>query len=123
MIDENISYSLTPVNDRIDNLPSAAWIVKGDIVIDKSVTQAAGLFYSEGASGISTGTTRDSATDLNLTVSGLFIAKKINLQRVGINQNSDPAEQIIFDGRAIINPPPGLVDIAKGLPKLREVSP
>lgn len=122
-IDENIIYSSVPVNDRIDNLPSVAWIVLGDIIFDRTVTQADGVFYSEGTGGIATGTTGDSETDVNLLVNGLFIAKRINLQRIGINQSGDPAEKIIFDGRAIVNPPPGLIDIAKGLPKLREVSP
>lgn len=122
-IDANIYYQSGAVANKIENLPSVAWIVKGNITVDPSVTEIAGIFYSEGGGGISTGTSGDSLTDLSLTVRGLMIAKAINLQRLTVNEQSDPAEQIIFDGRALANPPPGMVDIAKGLPSLREIAP
>lgn len=123
IINENIDYQGGPVASRIDNLPSAGWIVKGDIIINPSVTSVVGVLYSEGAAGISTGTTGASATDKQLIISGLVAAKKINLQRLWVRASNEPAEQFIFDGRAIANPPPGLVDMAKGLPTLRQVTP
>ena len=122
-INANILYQSGPVNDRIENLPSVAWIVMGDINIDESVTDIAGVFYSEGDNGLSTGTTGDSETDVTIIIRGMIIASDINLDRLTINTNNDPAEQIIFDGRALVNTPPGLIDIARGLPTLSEISP
>lgn len=123
IINENIDYQGGPVAGRIDNLASAGWIVKGDIIINPSVTSVVGVLFSEGASGLSTGTTGASATDKQLIISGMIAAKKINLQRLWVRASVEPAEQIIFDGRAVANPPPGLTDMAKGLPTLRQVTP
>lgn len=123
IINANINYEAGAVASRIDNLPSVGWLVKGNIIINPSVTNIAGLFYSEGAAGITTGTTGAKETDVALIAKGLLIAKKITLQRLFIKADNSPSEQIIFDGRAIVNPPPGLADMVKGLPTLREVSP
>ena len=60
IINANISYQTGGVGTKIDNLASIAWIVKGDIIIDETVTEIVGLFYSEGVNGISTGTTGSS---------------------------------------------------------------
>ena len=123
IINANIDYEAGAVASRIDNLPSVAWLVKGNIIINPSVTTMVGLYYSEGAAGITTGTTGDPATDVALSIKGLIVAKKITLQRQFVGADNSPSEQITFDGRAIVNPPPGLADMAKGLPALREVSP
>ncbi|MDZ4221544.1 MAG: hypothetical protein U1C18_01570, partial [Patescibacteria group bacterium] len=120
-ISADILYQSGAVSSRIDNLPSVAWIVSGNITIDPSVQNLAGIFYSEGA--IATGTTGNPETDVALLVSGMFIANQISLQRLFADETQEPAEQITFDGRAIINPPPGLTDMGKGLPTLRETRP
>lgn len=123
IINANMDYEAGALGGRIDNLPSVAWLVKGNIIINPSVTNIVGLFYSEGAAGITTGTTGDPLADVALSVKGLMVAKKITLQRLFVAADNSPSEQITFDGRAIVNPPPGLADMAKGLPALREVSP
>jgi hypothetical protein len=123
IINANILYQAGSIGTKIDNLASVAWIVKGDIIIDETVTEIVGLFYSEGTNGISTGTTGSSITDVAIIINGMLIAKKINLERIYVIETGDPAEQIIFDGRAIANPPPGLSDIGKGLPIIREARP
>ncbi|MBI2050619.1 MAG: hypothetical protein HYT31_02330 [Parcubacteria group bacterium] len=120
-INADIFYQSGSVSSRIDNLPSVAWIVKGNITIAPSVQNLAGVFYSEGT--IATGTTGSNETDIPLAIEGMLIASQISLQRLFADETQEPAEQIIFDGRAIINPPPGLADIAKGLPTLRETRP
>jgi hypothetical protein len=122
-INADIAYQSGAVGTSVANLPSVAWIVKGNIVIDDDVQNLAGVFFSEGA--ISTGTKGTSLAqfELPLAIHGMLIAKTINLQRLFADQTQEPAEQIIFDGRAIINPPPGLADIGKGLPILRETRP
>ncbi len=123
IINADILYQSGAVAGRIDNLPSAGWLVKGDITVNPAVTGMVGLFYSEGALGITTGSTGVAATDVGLTISGLLIGRKITLQRLYAPADNSPAEQITFDGRAVINPPPGLTDVVKGLPALREVIP
>ncbi|MBI1961069.1 MAG: hypothetical protein HYS45_00015 [Parcubacteria group bacterium] len=120
-INADLAYQSGAVSSRIDNLPSVAWIVKGNIVINPAVRNLAGVFYSEGT--VSTGTTGSVLSDVPLRIDGIFIANRINLQRVFADATQEPSEQIIFDGRAVINPPPGLADIAKGLPTLRETRP
>ncbi len=122
-INADVTYQSGAVNTRIDNLPSVAWIVGGDITFGSGVTEAVGVFYSEGATGISTGTTGSALSDVALIIKGMLIAKDINLERLYVDASNEPAEQFIFDGRAIVNPPPGLVDLAKGLPTLREIRP
>ncbi len=123
IINADINYEAGAVGSRIDNLPSVGWLVKGDVTVNPAVTALSGIFYSEGGAGISTGTTGARATDVALAVKGMFIAKKITFQRLFIGADNTPSEQITFDGRAIVNPPPGLTDMIKGLPTLREVIP
>ncbi|MBU2575881.1 hypothetical protein KKF64_02235 [Patescibacteria group bacterium] len=122
-IEEDILYQTGAVSGRVENLASVAWIVLGDIIIDADVQNIVGLFYSEGS--ISTGTkgTAFRNFEVPIKIEGMLIAGQINLQRLFADETQEPAEQIIFDGRAIINPSPGLADIGKGLPILREIRP
>lgn len=123
IINANADYQSGAITGRIENLPVVAWIVKGNIIINPSVTSLVGVFFSEGANGINTGTTGLDDTDQVLVVKGMMIGKKITFQRLYVAADNTPSEQIIFDGRAIINPPPGLTDIIKGLPTITEVIP
>ncbi len=120
-IDADMNYESGAIGGRVENLPSVAWIVLGNVIIDKDVQNAVGLFYSEGA--IKTGTSGSSVNDIPIIIEGMLIANQIDLERLFVDQNNEPAEKIIFDGRAIINPPPGLSDISKGLPVLTESRP
>ena len=123
IVNANTLYQSGAVAGRIDNLPSIGWLVKGNVTINPVVSSMAGVFYSEGASGITTGTTGNPLTEQPLTVNGMFIAHSIFLQRLFVSADNTPAEQITFDGRAAVNPPPGFADMIKGLPTLREVVP
>jgi len=121
----NIKYSNLAVQDRIKNLASFGVIVVknalgagGNIIIDPTVSTVSGAYFAEDQ--ISTGSAGHG--DLYLKMYGLFIARRFNLQR---DNNSDPnqaAEQIIFDGRAVVNPPPGMQDISKSLPRPANIS-
>ena len=124
-IDEDINYLPTPTLNNINELPSAAWIVLGDIIIDDSVRNLSGVFISlkngAGAGGkISTGT-----GIVPLTVSGAMIAYEFDFQREGVQeeQAAAPSEKIIYDGRLLANSPPGLQDFAKTLPELESIAP
>ena len=125
-IDGDISYTADPVQNRLKNLASfGAVVVKdafgvgGSIIIDPGVAKVSGVYFAEddiytGASG--------SPPDNYLDMIGIFIANQFHLER---NNNTDPerpAERILFDGRAVVNPPPGLSDVSKSLPRSTEVS-
>jgi len=115
-IDSDIFYEDASVA-RIKQLASIGWLVKGDLIIDGAVSNIAGAYYVEGAGGISTGISNNS-----LQVYGLMIAKVYNFQRT-YQSISEGAEQIIYDGRALVNTPPGMADLTKALPLWREAAP
>lgn len=115
------NYEALPVSN-FSNLASVGWLVfddgtgtKGLIDIDPAVTSLTGVFYAEG--GVSTG-----AGTQTLRLSGAMISREFNLERTTANP-AVGSEEIKYDGRAGINPPPGLSDIAKGLPEIRSTAP
>jgi len=86
----------------------------GNIYIDPSVLKLAGNFLAEGI--IYTGTNK--GDDQSLDVQGLFIAKGFQFERNNFNlETKEPSEKIVYDGRVLLNPPPGFSDIGKSLPK------
>lgn len=128
-INENITYYTTPTLNDMNKLPSVAWIVEGNINIDPSVTDLAGVFIAlddgTGTKGkITTGTT-GTKNDPPLVVSGVMIAYQFDFQRSALTEYEDavPSEKIIYDGRLLANTPPGLQDFAQTLPNLSEISP
>lgn len=134
-INKNISYDSTPItqNDDLTDIPSVAWIVKGNINIDSSVSNVVGAFIVVGKDALpaygeldhGTGDFYTGGGKKELDISGLVITHQIFLQRIGIGtlEEIKPAEKITYDGRIIINTPPGLNDFAGALPVLREVTP
>lgn len=129
-INSNMFYESNPVSGKIENLASLAWIVKGDVIVDPGVGNIVGNFIVLGKDGIvcpqaGCGKFR-SGNDLGnarqLAVKGLIMAKQIDFERY-FKANGEPAEQIIYDGRVMVNTPPGLEDVAKGLPVWREALP
>ncbi|MDF1496575.1 MAG: hypothetical protein P1P90_00765 [Patescibacteria group bacterium] len=123
---DNIDYSATAVQSRLKNLASFGVVVVknafgagGNIYIDPNVTKISGVYFAE--SNIYTGTT-GSPPDDYLDMVGIFIANQFNLQRDNNTDPARPAERILFDGRAVVNPPPGLSDMSKSLPRATEVS-
>lgn len=137
-----VTYNNSPIGSLI-NLPSVSWIVRGDVIIDPTVGTSVldpdptpdpnlvGAFIVLGCPGgfvspcgpaaregsISTG---ESET-LELIVNGLMMGKKFNFERTVSTQRG--SEQVIYDGRLIANPPPGLNDLSAALPVIREVTP
>lgn len=127
LIDSNFYYEEAAVTGQIENLASITWIVKGDLIIDPAVSHIVGAFIVLGTEGVSypnpgSGffeTGDDSANPLQLVVKGLVMAREIVFERY-YKVGSEPAEQIIYDGRVLVNTPPGLEDFAKALPRWQE---
>lgn len=105
---------------NLKNLASVGWLVLGDININPAVENLAGAFYAEGE--VKTGTTNDRRTDVPLTVRGLILAKKFTFERLWQSAERG-SEQVIYDGRAIANTPPGMADLVRALPVWRETAP
>ncbi|MFA6526022.1 MAG: hypothetical protein WCT26_01235 [Candidatus Buchananbacteria bacterium] len=143
LIKNNITYSPgNPAN--LKRLASIGWIVKGDISIQPDVTQVVGAFIAlgndpspgcmyENDTPCINDTTIDypkfksngygvfssGSSDKSLVISGLLLARAFNFQRTYSNilQGS---EKIIYDGRLIANPPPGLRSLVEMLPVIRD---
>jgi len=87
----------------------------GNVYVDSSVTQLVGLYFAERS--LHTGST--GGTDVRLTVYGALVSRDVQLERL-YGSLTEPSEEIIFDGRGVVTPPPGLQDISKSLPSLRD---
>ena len=132
----DIKYAEGGISD-LKQLPSIAWVVLGDIIVNNDVQEIAGAFIALGRSDVAgcslsgdlyqlnnCGVFDDANNDTlsknqSLTVRGLIAASAYNFQRTfsSIGQGS---ERIIYDGRLIANPPPGLKGFAEGLPVVRD---
>ena len=116
----NLTYASPTVQNYLRNLASFGIIVTrdastgvgGHIFIEPTVQNVAGALFAE--TSISTGFTKSP-----LTVYGLIASRELALERVG-GTSSTAAETIIFDGRAVANPPPGMQDIGKSLPTTKD---
>ena len=135
-----ITYDMTAPT-QLREIPSVVWIVKGDMIIDPSVTALlgsvtalAGTFVVLGQGGgagvpskcpalsqasnscgrFSTGS--DKTKEKQLTITGSVLARQFNFGR-GYSASQKPAEEFISDGRLQANPPPGLTDFAKSVPR------
>lgn len=116
----DLSYASPNVQNYLRNLASFGVIVTrnpltgvgGNIYIEPTVQNVSGALFAE--SGIATG-----ATTAPLTVYGLIASRQIDLERTG-GSSSTAAETVVFDGRAVANPPPGMQDIGKSLPTTKD---
>jgi len=134
-IQSNITYDPYPLpsGGKLEYIPSIAWIVKGEVTVSSSVTNADGVFIVVGQDEFdpigeldpNTGEFSTGEGQKSLAVSGLIIAHELILQRSGIGtlEKIEPAEKVFYDGRVIVNTPPGLSDFAAALPVIREVAP
>lgn len=119
-ISGDMSYALPSVQNYLRSLASFGVIVTadpdkgygGNIVIDPKVQNVVGAYFAE--KSIQTG-----ASATPLTVYGLLASRALVFERTG-GTSSTAAETIIFDGRAVANPPPGMQDIGKSLPSAKD---
>lgn len=119
IVQADVTYA--PVSTpTLASIPSIGWLVLGsganggNVHIDPTVTAFSGIVLAEQL--FDSGT--KGSQDLPLTVYGPVIAKQFLLQRTfaGPAQGS---EQVLYDARSLLNPPPGLGDVAKALPRFQ----
>lgn len=141
-INADIKYNSSTFSGSSNNLASVAWIIKGDLKIGPDVEELAGTFIVLGKDGIECGYDLENPVEdcgaiftcngnpsecgKQLQVSGQFLAKNFNFERTYrslIGGDRDSAEEIIYDGRNVINPPPGLGDVLKSLPTWNQIAP
>jgi hypothetical protein len=115
----DLVYSSPEVQGYLRNLASFGVIVTadaggtgGNIVIDPSVRTLSGAFFAERS-------IRTGASTLPLTVFGLMASRELVFDRTG-GTAAIASETVIFDGRAVANPPPGMQDIGKSLPTVKD---
>jgi hypothetical protein len=125
-ISGDIEYTTNQVQTRLQNLASFGVVVVkdsfgggGNIIIDPGVTLVSGVYFAE--SDIYTGSV-GIPPDAYLDLVGIFIANQFNLERDNNTDPTRPAERILFDGRAVVDPPPGLSDVSKSLPRSTEIT-
>lgn len=135
-------YDNDPVSEAdLKRLASVAWLVKGDIIIEPAVKNAVGVFIALGRDGSACQYADDSPcsqqTDYPkfkqngygvfssgvsaepLVISGLLLAKAFNFER-SYSDILQGSEKIIYDGRLMANPPPGLKSLLEILPIIRD---
>jgi hypothetical protein len=124
-INGNLIYEATPV-DRLQNLASLGWIIipqedgtKGNVFISGNVRNVVGSFFIAGEEGFDSVAPPLDGSEIPFTLSGLIVAKKLHLDRT-LRSPDQGAEQFIYDGRAVANPPPGFADISKSLPTITD---
>lgn len=141
-INANIVYTNggAPLPGNLKQLASAAWLVKGDVIVAPTVENIAGAFIILGRDGVSSCEISgyfDEAQDFPqyqkngcgvffsgesaqpLTVFGLIMARAFDFRRT-FAELTQGAERIIYDGRLIANPPPGLKGFVEKLPVIRD---
>jgi len=118
--DSDTAYGAGNIS-KIKNLASVGWIAfydpnkdhGGHIYIGKDVDELVGAFYGENIIQTKPG-------DSPLVVHGLMISKDFDFGRT-YSSGTEGAERIIFDGRALTNPPPGMEDLTRSLPSISDI--
>ena len=119
IIGNDLSYASARSAD-VHNLASIAFVVVGgNIRVERGVRNLVGSFVTTGT--MSTGTNASEA-DVPLDIAGLLVARQFRFER-NFRSQERGAEVITYDGRAVLNPPPGLADFIKTLPSFRSVTP
>jgi hypothetical protein len=88
---------------------------RGNVYVHKDVQKLAGNFMIGGQNGFSTVSGTDTDSPNPLTVYGLIVARQFHMSRSFLSKDRG-SEQVIYDGRAVVNPPPGFQDLTKALP-------
>lgn len=119
-INANTSYG-SGVPDNLGEIASASWVVLGDVYINKTVSNIVGAFVILGNDVVGSGkfyTGNDDGEEVKMPLdfSGMVVAKQIVLERTYFESLS-PAEIFEYDGRVLLNTPPGLGNFVGYLPE------
>lgn len=128
VIDGDLGYQAAGVNQYLRNMASFGVVALsrysggvpisgGNISIDAGVDQVVGMFFAE--QSFHSGSTGGAFTDVPLQIYGAVVSRDIQFER-RYGSPTEPAEEVVFDGRGVINPPPGMQDITKSLPAVRD---
>lgn len=125
VVDGNLTINSNFTYDAASNqfayrtqLPSVAFIVKGEIIVNPSASELNGVFYTPNTVRV-----ESNPPDLQLTVSGAMVASKFVFNRKYQGTSSlEPSERIIYDGRLQANPPPGITTFANGLLNIQQTT-
>ena len=130
---ENITYDAAVGSyTNLKEIPSIVWIIKGDLYVSSDVTELAGTFIvlGDGASpddppcsaeipdngcGLFLSNFGPDA-DVPLLVNGSVIARRFDLGRL-YNTGNVPAERFLNDGRLQANPPKGMTNFSRVVPR------
>jgi len=120
--DADTAYSPGAIS-KLRNLASVGWIAfkdpvsshGGNIYIGRDVDELVGAFYAEDLIQ-----TKDDPDPL--IVYGLMVSKAFDFNRE-YSSEVQGAELVILDGRALTNPPPGMEDLTRSLPDIRDIVP
>jgi hypothetical protein len=124
----NMSYDSSPAGS-VRGLASIGWLIvddgsnlKGNLYIDRSVTSMVGAFFVGGKDGIWSVWPSDAESENQLVVYGLMVGRQFHFSRA-YKDLTEGSERVIFDGRAVANPPPGFEDLEKKLPRFTDSAP
>lgn len=137
--------------NTIRDLPTIAFVVKGNVTIDPQVNKLTAAFIVTSRDSTKTPNTPGCGTQYSgncgglfqtgndnvsticssaqpkcrpLSITGLLFAREFNFQRIGnLQDNQHPGEQVIADERLFLNPPPGMEDVTKALPNPQRTLP
>ncbi|HTK04318.1 MAG TPA: hypothetical protein VL500_01945 [Candidatus Eisenbacteria bacterium] len=117
----DITYDTASVTS-LDQLASLGWIVvpngagaKGNVFVRGDVLTVSGAFYVGGTDGFYSVAPPDPDSPAPLTLYGMVIARQFHLSR-SFKSLTQGSERFIYDGRAVVDPPPGFGDITRALP-------
>lgn len=118
-IANNVYYDPnTGTVDERAKIPSAGFVIGGDLLISANVKHIVGNFYVLG--DVYTANTEDTG----LIIEGSLVARNVlNLERRYTDISNTPAELVKYDGRVLVNPPPGFLDPATLLPRWAGIKP
>ena len=133
---DNVAYSenLPDGLTVLDRLASLGWIVldetdpnapgygtKGNVFIGSSVSELVGAFFAGGQGGIFTVAPPETDSKTKLRIRGLMVGRQFHFSR-SFKSVDVGSEQIFYDGRAVVNPPPGFGDVTKTMPSFGDVT-
>jgi hypothetical protein len=120
-VNADVTYKPGAAVSALRNLASVGWLVLkrpdmtgGNVSISPSVQTFSGAVFAEEM--FSSGTTGNG--DVSLAVYGPVVSRKFSFER-NFAAPEQGSEYVIYDSRAVLNPPPGLGDFVRTLPRFK----